>query len=158
MQAAEEIVIDEENLAGSIKSELSVASMALIAWAVIITLAIASLLAVIFRRVRKSRKHSAGSVWPSGSSVISDAESGPSTDSMSDRASVVDLDPEAEVTECKHHEVDVENTNGLFDDDNPSPSNRTDSVQPKFANALTRTDGQGSLKGRGFFLPPTTKY
>jgi hypothetical protein len=154
MEEANQIVLEEENLETHISSELNTAGLALIAWAVIITLAIVMLVAVIFRRLRKARRHSPKSDWPSAASVISDAESGPPSDTASDRASVIDLE-----TSDTHHEIDVENTNGLYDDDSAFRPSSTSDTQPKFKNALTRSDvHHGSLKSRGLFFPSTSNY
>lgn len=166
---ASEAVLEEEELTGSISNQLSVVSMALIAWAVFITLAIAVLVAVVFRRLRRSSRGANEMRWPSSASsaasVSSDAESATGHDSISELASVIDLDMD-ETEEIKHHEVDVENTNGLYEDDqcpgvhsNQGNSNTAaTSDRPMFHNVLTRNDGHGSQKARGLFMPASPKY
>lgn len=81
---------DEENAilvaAGNNAATLNVTTIALIVWAVVITLAIAAIGTLVFRRLRKKQ-----SDWPTNGSVASDAESGATSSGMSDASSVVDF-------------------------------------------------------------------
>ena len=159
----------EEDLTGSISNQLSVASITLIAWATLITLAIVILVSVIFRRLRRGRGNSGRSNhagWPTTASVTSDAESGIANDAMSDRASVIDFEPEdddaAANASYDHRDLDVEKINGLFEDDHPTAEVHAtnanlasvSSKQPNFSKAITRDiGGHGSARIRGLFLP-----
>lgn len=80
-----------DELNGSIGAEatnLSAVQLTLSVWAGLMTLAIAAVGVLVFRRVRKSRH--ASKQWSSNASVLSDEETG-STGSMSATSSVVDL-------------------------------------------------------------------
>lgn len=156
----------EENIISSAKGTLSTTTIALVAWGGIITLALAAMVVLVFRRLRKS-----SSPW----SAKSDAESavGTSSDLSSEKSSVIDLNDAQQIArdgalnECfesdsvqidyKHGEVDFDTVDGLYDDghhgDNTSNVADAESVTPSFSGAITQGQGGNSRNLRGLFIP-----
>lgn len=121
-----------ETAIGNTSNALGVTTVALIVWAVLITLAIAAIGTLVFRRLRRKQ-----TAWSSAGSVVSDAETGSNVGGMSASSSVVDLSDghsnaayerdEAELAAPadvhqsipdlnKQEDLDFENLGGLYDD------------------------------------------
>ncbi len=88
MQDVKGKVSMEENDLMDAQGAFTTTTITMIVWAVIITLAIAGMGVMVYRRVRNNRQQQ----WSSRSSVVSDAESGTSIGgSISASSSIVDL-------------------------------------------------------------------
>lgn len=160
-------IADVANDVSSATATLSTTTAAMIAWAAVVTLALAAMVVLVFRRLRKS---------PSWSGK-SDAESavGTSSDVSSEKSSVIDLNDAQQIArdgalnECfesdsvdyKHGEVDFDTVEGLYDDGNygDNMSNVADvhsgaeDVAPSFSRAITKGQGGNSRNLRGLFIP-----
>lgn len=148
---------------------LNVTTIAMIVWAAVVTLALAAMVVLVFRRLRKSPS-SAGKV---------DAESnvGSASDISSEKSSVIDLNDaqqiarDGAINECfesdsvqvdyKHGEVDFDTVEGLYDDGNYGDNTShvadvhsgEEEVAPSFSRAITKGQGGNSHNLRGLFIP-----
>lgn len=145
---------------------LSTTTIGMVVWAAVVTLALAAMVVLVFRRLRKN---------PSWSGK-SDAESavGTSSDVSSEKSSVIDLNDaqqiarDGAVNECfeaesvrvdyKHGEVDFETVEGLYDDGNYGDNTsevadvHSGGDDVTFSRAITQGQG-GNRNLRGLFLP-----
>lgn len=171
-----EVTVDENKMTNiemnvaAASGTLSTTTTAMIVWAAVVTLALAAMVVLVFRRLRKT---------PSWAGGKSDAESavGASSDVSSEKSSVVDLNDAQQIArdgalnECfesdsvqidyKHGEVDFDTVDGLYDDgtygDDAASQVSGDvegaEVAQSFSRAITQGQGGNSRNLRGLFVP-----
>lgn len=160
----------DENLAKGTKVELGQATnvlgsttIALAAWAGVVTLALAGMVVLVFRRIRRG-----GVTWSSKT----DAESGRSSENSSEKSSVIDLNDAQSIAQMglgnsgyeaefdaesivNHEEVDFDTVDGLYDDNasDMADVHAEGKQPPSFSRALTKSKNSNSQNLRGLFLP-----
>ena len=143
-------------------STLNVTTLAMTVWAAVVTLALAAMVVLVFRRLRKG-----GVTWSSKT----DAESAVgSSEVSSEKSSVIDLndaqaiardglhnecfDAESVQVDYHHKEVDFDTVDGLYDDGTYGDEGSEVSDQPpSFSRAITTGQGSNAQNLRGLFLP-----
>lgn len=130
------------------KGKLSGIVTGLIAWAVLITIGIAIMVGLVFKRMRSQQARAVDR-----KSVFSDTESGRADSTTHESPSIIMVDDHQtgqidEVVTSPTH-VDMDTVGELFEDDSNAGS--SEEALPQFGRALTHNSINGRLQGR--FVP-----
>lgn len=160
--------LEKGNLFG-MKSKLNVAVIGLIAWAAVITVGIAIMVAIVYKRLRKRQERKED--LSRAASVVSDTESG-CTHDISDSPSIINVDDnhhgnhsfsdQSEEGTSSPANVDMNTIQGLYDDEEKgSPEDTTSNPEggaslPRFGRALAANSGTSNGRIQGLFIPNTS--
>jgi hypothetical protein len=144
--------LDTDRLFG-MENKLSGVVFVLIAWAVVITIGIAIMVGLIYKRMRRQQSRKG-----EGKSALKDTESGSVDSTTRDSPSIIMVDDHQdghldlpEVTTSPMH-VDMNSVEGLYDAEEPDEE-APEEAMPRFGRALASSSNNGRIQG--LFVPDT---